>query len=99
MKNELGLLIKLDRQDNVENLLKRVVDLGFHSCQVSTYVPSLYTEETADLIRKYCEKYGITVSLWWAGWPGTPHWDFVHGPDTIGLVPLAFRDEPSSPRI
>ena len=47
MKNDLGLLIKLDRQDNVENLLKRVVDLGFHSCQISTYVPSLYTEETA----------------------------------------------------
>lgn len=93
MKNELGLLIKLDRQDNVENLLKRVVDLGFKSCQVSTYVPELYTEETASLIKKYCEKYGVTVSLWWAGWPGNHQWNFIGGPTTVGLVPPQFRKE------
>lgn len=93
MKNELGLLIKLDRQDNIENLLRRVVELGFKSCQVSTYVPSLYTQETADLIRMYCEKYGLTVSLWWAGWPGTHHWNFVEGPASVGLVPMAYRKE------
>ena len=31
MKNEIGLLIKLDKKENVENLLKRVADLGFTS--------------------------------------------------------------------
>lgn len=93
MKNELGLLIKLDRQENVENLLKRVVDLGFKSCQISTYVPELYTEETAELIKKYCSIYGVKVSLWWAGWPGCHEWNFVGGPQTIGLVPLKYRKE------
>ena len=93
MRNELGLLIKLDRKENVENLLKRVVELGFHSCQVSTYVPSLYTQETADLIKKYCEEYDVKISLWWAGWPGKCEWNFVGGPATVGLVPLATRKE------
>ena len=93
MKNELGLLIKLDCKENVENLLKRVVDLGFKSCQISTYVPSLYTQETADLINKFCDKYGVKVSLWWAGWPGKCEWNFVGGPATVGLVPLAVRKE------
>lgn len=93
MKNELGLLIKLDRQENIENLLRRVVDLGFKSCQISTYVPSLYTQETADLINTYCRKYGLAVSLWWAGWPGTHHWNFVGGPASVGLVPMEYRKE------
>ncbi len=93
MKNELGLLIKLDRQENIENLLRRVVDLGFKSCQISTYVPSLYTRETADLINTYCGEYGLSVSLWWAGWPGTHHWNFVGGPASVGIVPVAYRKE------
>lgn len=93
MKNELGLLIKLDCQENIEKLLKRVVDLGFKTCQVSTYVPELYTKENADLINKYCMEFGVRVTLLWAGWPGKCKWNFVGGPSTIGLVPLAVRDE------
>lgn len=93
MKNELGLLIKLDCQENIEKLLKRVVDLGFKTCQVSTYVPELYTQENADLINKYCREFGVRVTLLWAGWPGKCEWNFVGGPSTIGLVPLAVRDE------
>lgn len=93
MKNELGLLIKLDAQENVEKHLKRVVDLGFTSCQISTYVPSLYTQETADLVNKYCKAFDITVSMLWVGWPGKCIWDFVGGPSTVGLVPLDVRKE------
>lgn len=93
MKNELGLLIKLDCQENIEKLLKRVVDLGFSACQISTYVPELYTEENAELINRYCGEYGVKVTLLWAGWPGKCEWNFVGGPSTIGLVPLSVRDE------
>lgn len=93
MKNELGLLIKLDCMENVEKLLKRVSDLGFKSCQISTYVPALYTQETANIINSYCKEYGITVSLLWAGWPGYCEWNFTGGPATVGLVPLSVRAE------
>lgn len=93
MKNEIGLLIKLVSQENVEKDLKRVVDLGFKSCQISTYEPSLFCEETADLVKKYCKEFGITVSLLWVGWPGKCVWDFVDGPSTVGLVPLNVRKE------
>lgn len=93
MKNEIGLLIKLDKKENVENLLKRVAGLGFTSCQISTYVPELFTQETADLILRYCKDFGISLSMLWVGWPGKCEWNFVGGPSTVGLVPLTVRKE------
>lgn len=93
MNNNLGLLIKLEKKDEVEKLLHCVVDLGFKSCQVSTYNPDFYCDETACLIKKYCKDFGLSISLWWAGWPGNVEWNFTGGPSTVGLVPLATRKE------
>lgn len=91
--NELGLLIKLTNVETIEQLLQRVVDFGFTTCQISTYVPELYTQDNADIINSFCKKNNLEITMLWAGWPGKCEWNFVGGPDTVGLVPLAFRQE------
>ncbi|MFI3256877.1 MAG: sugar phosphate isomerase/epimerase family protein [Spirochaetales bacterium] len=91
--NELGLLIKLKTDDSIIPLLQQVKDFGFKTCQISTYVPSLYTKENADKINDFCAKNDLKVTMMWAGWPGKCEWDFVNGPSTVGLVPLNVRQE------
>ncbi len=90
---ELGLLIKIVDVQTIETLLQRVVDFGFPTCQISTYVPEIYTQENADRINRFCERSGLKVTMFWAGWPGKCDWDFVGGPETVGLVPLKYRAE------
>ncbi len=91
--NELGLLIKITDQKGIVPLLERVKSFGFKTCQISTYVPELYTQETADIINDFCATHELRVTMLWAGWPGKHEWNFSGGPDSVGLVPLRFREE------
>lgn len=93
MNDRLGLLVKLESKNDVALMLKRVTELGFSSCQVSTYNPEIYSDEIADLIRQYMKEYNVDITLWWAGWPGHVEWNFTNGPATVGLVPLSTRRE------
>ena len=93
MKNEIGLLIKLSTANDINRKLKQAHELGFTSCQISTYKPELYTYRNADIINECCKAFNIKISLLWAGWPGKCKWNFVGGPSTIGLVPLEVRKE------
>ncbi|QQO10169.1 sugar phosphate isomerase/epimerase family protein [Breznakiella homolactica] len=91
--NELGLLIKMTEKDGIVPLLERIKSFNFKTCQISTYVPELYTREVADIINDFCAKNDLRVTMLWAGWPGKCEWNFVGGPDTVGLVPLQYRRE------
>lgn len=91
--HELGLLIKLTDAETIGNMLQRVVDFGFSTCQLSTYVPELYTQENADFINGFCDKNKLKITMMWAGWPGNCEWNFTGGPTTVGLVPMEYREE------
>ena len=91
---ELGLLIKVKNSHSIVDMLEKVVSFGFKTCHFSTYVPDeIYTDEHARLIKNFCDEHGIRISMFWAGWPGDHKWDFVHGPNTVGLVPAEYREE------
>jgi L-ribulose-5-phosphate 3-epimerase len=87
----LGLVIKLEQ--GIEPSFKTVYELGLPTCQISTYVPSFFTSANARQILDLTGKYGISITSLWAGWPGKVVWDFIEGPATVGLVPLATRKE------
>jgi len=90
---DLGLLVKIADSGLIEATLKKVVDSGFHTCQVSTYVPELLCQEVAERIGQFCSKHEIKITMLWVGWPGKCEWNFTGGPDTVGLVPLQYREE------
>lgn len=90
---DLGLLIKITDWDSIDVMLDRVENLGFRNCQISTYVPELLTQATADKILGLCKQKGIEITMMWVGWPGKCEWNFVGGPDTVGIVPLKYRAE------
>ena len=65
--------------------------LGLNACQVKCWDDALYTTENVRLIREKTE--GIALTSLWAGWPGPKVWDFMEGPQTLGLVPKVYRQQ------
>jgi len=79
----------------VEELLgdgaDRLRALGLNACQVKCWDDALYTAENARILREKTQ--GIALTSLWAGWPGPKAWNFTEGPETLGLVPEAYREE------
>lgn len=86
---KLGVMTNIE--DSIDEVFKRVSDLGFSSCQLCSWDESLRTDEMARKINESCEKYGVKISTFWCGWSGPKIWDFYEGPHTLGLVPEAYR--------
>ena len=90
-KLKLGVMASLPR--GPEEALQEVHELGLPTCQVTCWMPELFTNEMADRLMAASERYGVEVTTIWAGGPGPAVWNFIQGPTTIGLVPEAYRAE------
>ena len=85
---EIGVVINLTA-GGLEEKFKKAAENGFTVCQLIAWDMSILTEETAELIRALCQKYAVRVSTFWCGWTGGGIWNFIEGPETLGIVPLA----------
>lgn len=85
----IGVIIPL--HDNVAEEFQKIAGLGFKSCQLSVWDMSQYTDESAERVLKASKETGVKISALWCGWPGPAVWDFVEGPNTLGLVPTTYR--------
>jgi len=70
-----------------------VEEFGLDACQLVNWDMSLWDEERAVNVRREAESKGIVISALWAGVPGPDVWDFIQGPDVLGLVPPKYRAE------
>ncbi len=86
----LGLLIKPAR--GPEQTFARVRELGFSTCFLSLddYIGK-FTPELASQFRELLHKNELTPTAAEVVGPGTPKWNFLDGPSTIGVVPRATR--------
>lgn len=85
----IGVIIPLT--SNVEAEFRNIAEMGFQSCQLSVWDMSQYTDESAERVLKASKETGVEISALWCGWPGPAVWDFEEGPNTLGLVPPAYR--------
>jgi len=88
---KLGVFISLTPNPEIE--FKKVRDLGFPTCQLNGWVQSLFTSEVAELVVRASKKFSVEITSFWCGWEGPAVWDFIQGPLTLGLVPLAYRQD------
>ncbi len=90
MKPNIGVI------SNCKHLLEKgpaeTFALGIHYVQLSCWNMSLYTDENVEKLKKF-EKEGLHIASIWAGWEGPTAWNFTEGPQTLGLVPAAYRYE------
>ena len=75
----------------LEQVFESAAKLGFHHGQLVSWDPTLWTEAQAERIPPLCQKYGIELTAFWCGWEGPKFWNFTEGPETLGIVPVAYR--------
>ncbi len=91
-KNTVGVQIRCARQTDFIAEFQKAKALGFSSTQLCIWDTSLYGDmEYAAKLKDAIEKENFIVTGIWAGWSGPCEWNFTAGPDTIGLVPPAYR--------
>ena len=87
----IGTLLGCGDPELIEDKLKMLKDNGFDNCQLKCWNEDVMTKEYAEYIKALLEKYSITVSAFWCGWPGPQVWNFYEGQTTLGLVPPEYR--------
>lgn len=87
----IGTCVKLSDMDTMVGKLETLRKNGFHTCQLISWSPSLWTTENAEKIREWLKEQEITVSAFWCGWEGPKEWNFYDGPLTLGLLPVEYR--------
>lgn len=95
MKNVMNIGIKTSfNPKNLKKQFQEMVNMGIYSCQLSVG-PDLTmfenVKENAEYVLECVTETEVTISSVWAGWSGPREWNFSMGPETLGLVPTAYR--------
>ncbi len=88
---KVGVCIHIRKKEDITEKITKVAQQGFDNCQIISWVPSLWTDENAVLIKQELEKNGVTASAFWCGWEGPVVWNPYEGQLTLGLVPAEYR--------
>jgi len=86
-KIRLGIVLGI--APDPDAAIRRVHDLGFPTCQVSSRQADA---AMAARLRQALDQYGVEATSVVAGGPAPEVWDFYRGPATIGLVPKEYRE-------
>lgn len=86
---QLGVMVKLDA--TIEERFAKAGEMGFPTAQLVCWDETFFTYEYAHRVIEASEKHGVAISAFWCGYAGPAIWDNYQGPETIGLVPPAFR--------
>ena len=92
MANKIGVLVSYNRGVDISKKFAQCKDMGIDSCQISIWDVDVFSDPSeAEKVRNAMTANEITVSAVWAGYSGPREWNFISGPSTIGLVPVAYR--------
>ena len=87
-KNLIGVIYPL--KNALEYGPDKLLELGLECVQFQCFTSGIMTKENAQKVKDSFEGK-IRISSFWAGWTGPMVWDFESGPQTLGLVPEAYR--------
>lgn len=87
-QNGIGVIYHLS--EILKNGADKLIELGLDCVQIQCFTPELFTKENADKVKNALDGK-IRISSFWCGWTGPKIWNFTDGPQTLGLVPVAYR--------
>lgn len=86
----VGICIRL--QDGLwQEQLRHAAANDIHHCQLVSWLPEYWNDETAETIRREFAAAHMEITAFWCGWVGPKKWNFTEGPETLGIVPIAYR--------
>lgn len=90
---KVGVCVHFSNVESLDEKFKLVREQGFDNFQLISWNPKTWTEENADQVHSLVEKHDLEISAFWCGWSGPVVWDFYDGQQTLGLVPLEYRQQ------
>ncbi len=90
MNTRIGVIAPYSEDRDV---LETVAGYDLETCQIVCWDETLFTAETGRRIKASAAEKNITITSFWAGWPGPKVWDFERGPQTLGIVPDTYRSK------
>ena len=85
----LGLSLPYDGR--LEENFSACMENRIPTCQLS--IPThQYTKETLERIKKAQRDTGMEITALIGTWDGPNEWNFTAGPQTLGIVPIAYRN-------
>ena len=87
----VGIIIRHSDGEALRRSFSDAAARHFRHCQLVSWDPQYWTDENAEQVRALCEEFGIAITAFWCGWEGPRFWNFTEGPETLGLVPVAYR--------
>ena len=85
----VGIVI-IQAHEGMREKFETAAKQGFKHCQLVSWDVTTWTEESVDVIKGLCEEFGIEITAFWCGWVGPKRWNFTEGPETLGIVPVAY---------
>ena len=86
----VGIVVRL-KAEGMREKFANLAAQGFYHCQLVGWDPILWTDEKAEEIKALTSEFGVEITAFWCGWDGPRRWNFTEGPETLGIVPVAFR--------
>ena len=88
---KIGVCVNFSSMEIIAEKFADLKSHNFHSCQLVSWNPELWTNENAERINGMTKEYDIEISAFWCGWTGPAAWNFYDGQITLGLVPPEYR--------
>jgi len=85
---DIGVILHYN--ESIEEYTKWCFDNNINTCQLSIGSDN-HNPETAECIKTLFDKYNMRITALIGGWSGPAEWNFTGGPDTLGIVPQAYR--------
>ncbi len=87
----VGIIIRHSGGEEMRKGFADAAARGFCHCQLVSWGPQYWTKENAEEVKALTREYGVEITAFWCGWEGPRFWNFTEGPETLGIVPLAYR--------
>lgn len=89
---KIGVLIGFNDPKKIPEQFAKLKEMDIRYCQLASWLPDLWTDENAAVIRDAAKANDVTIDVFWSGWTGLrASWNFYEGQETIGIVPVAYR--------
>ncbi|MBR5278805.1 MAG: sugar phosphate isomerase/epimerase [Clostridia bacterium] len=89
---KIGVCVSFTEIEKIPEQFRVLREQGFDNCQMLSWNPATWTDDNAQKILDYQKEYGVEISAFWCGWEGPQVWNFYEGQETLGLVPVQYRE-------